>query len=118
MANEKEHKVASTCPFCFIDIAGNHEEKCPSNQTVLLENWDGWKTIRSSHAQCPYYAMVCIYAGFSTAGFNTDTENTTYSSNYCLLGYPNPLACPWLKQMFVPEHKALKTIIKKNNLTK
>jgi len=113
MTNGKEHKTMSMCPFCSIDTAGNHEEKCPSNQTVLLKNWDGWKTIRPLHAQCPYYAMGCIHAGFST-----DAENTTYSSNYCLLGYPNPVACPWLKLMFIPEHQALKTIIKKNNLTK
>ena len=27
----------------------------------------------------------------------------------CKLGFPNPLACPWLKLMFVPEHKIPET---------
>ena len=116
MANEKEHKVASTCPFCFTDVAGNHEEKCIANQTALLENWDGWKTIKFLHVQCPYYTMVCIHAGFITDK-EARAENTINPFNYCALGYPNPLACPWLKLMFVPEHQTLKTIIKENNST-
>ena len=110
MTNRKEHKTTSMCPFCSIDTVGNHEEKCPSNQTVLLKNWDGWKTIRFSHVQCPYYAMGCIHAGF-----NTDAENTTYSSNYCLLGYPNPVICPYLKPIFTPEQKT--KIIKEDSST-
>ena len=108
MTNGKEQEETSICPFCFTDAAGNHEEKCPSNQTVLLKNWDGWKTIRSSHAQCPYYAMGCIHAGFSTDK-EARAENTTNPFNYCVLGYPNPVACPWLKLMFLPEYKAPET---------
>ena len=48
---------------------------------------------------CPfYYYIPCLHVGLE--------GSTGY---FCELGYPNPLACPWLKLMFVPEHKISET---------